>query len=273
MLLIQLHPHRVHTQQERALLLRRGADFTARDQLLLALPSEETPPPQPACWAIAFSPGPAASPWLAVAGWSGAVHIYATAAAPSGSQQQQQQQPPRTPVLSIPPPAAPAAASPPQEGNLVAGLAWRGGGGNAVQLELLVLRYSGHFARHVVRPPPRWVGGRERGTEGGGAGRYCRFIQRACHAPTFTSSCLSTTHQRNHDPPPPPKPKNSAPETLVVVGSWKTMNLRAWHRPACTAMAYERASDRLVVAGGSLRDGQCASQSVVVVAGWVGAVF
>lgn len=35
------------------------------------------------------------------------------------------------------------------------------------------------------------------------------------------------------------------------------MDLRAWHRPACTAMAYERAADRLVVAGGSLRDGPC----------------
>lgn len=94
---------------------------------------------------------------MAVAGWSGAVHIYATDAAP-GSQPQQQHQQPRAPVLSIPPPTgpAPAAAYPPQEGNLVAGLAWRGGGGgSAVQLELLVLRYSGHFARHVLRPPPR----------------------------------------------------------------------------------------------------------------------
>ncbi len=39
-------------------------------------------------------------------------------------------------------------------------------------------------------------------------------------------------------------------------GTWKALDLRAWHGPACTAMAYERASDRLVVAGGSPRNGE-----------------
>lgn len=140
--------------QERALLLRHGPDFSAARQVLLALPTEENPLPQPACWTVAFSPGPA-SAWLAVAGWSGAVHIYATA--PS-DHAQQQQPPSRAPVLSIPPPTVPAKAYPPQEANLVTGLAWRGVGGGQQQLELLVLRYAGHLARHVLRPPPRYGG-------------------------------------------------------------------------------------------------------------------
>ena len=81
----------------------------------------------------------------------------------------------------------------------------------------------------------------------------------------MTFACLSTTDQRTHDPPK--NTKNSAPEALVVVGSWRAMDLRAWHRPACTAMAYERASDRLVVAGGSLRDGQFVSRWLLSLAG------
>lgn len=229
-------PHPTDSKQERALLLRHGPDFPASRQVLLTLPPEETPPPQPACWTVAFSPGPLAA-WVAVAGWSGAVHVFSTE--PPSSSTTTTTTTPRTPVLSIPPPTGAGGAHfPPQEANLVTGLAWRGGnggGGGGAQLELLVLRYAGHLARHVVRPPPRWVG--LSGSD-------------VVWAMMAWMGGPSTDHQFT-----PETNNTSAPETLVVAGTWKPLDLRSWHGACCTAMAYERASDRLVVAGGSLRNG------------------
>lgn len=58
----------------------------------------------------------------------------------------------------------------------------------------------------------------------------------------------------------------NAPESLELVGgkqpSSSSMDLQAWHRGGCSALAYDPASNRVVVAGGSLRTEQASILTV-----------
>ena len=182
--------------QERALLLRRGPEYSQASQVHLRLGKDE-PLFQPGCWTVAFSPSTATegAKWVAVGGWSGAVYIFPTSPPPAPPTPSQTATDIHTqaPINAIPPPfPAPwhPMTMPPGELFLLAGLAWRGND------ELLTLRYSGFFSRHRV-----W------GAPGGGGGKMIHAL----------------------------------------------MDLRSWHRGGCSAMAYDKTSERVVISGGSLR--------------------
>ncbi|GAB5031513.1 deubiquitinating enzyme [Nannochloropsis oceanica] len=142
-------PPSIVVAQERALVLRRGPDYSRASQVQLKLPAEE-PLFLPGCWVVAFAPsikkekGKATDGRVAVAGWSGAIHVFSTTMAVAGAATASSF---LSPALTIPALHKDTHQMPPEEEGLVADLSWRG------STDLLILRYSGSFQRLTLRPP------------------------------------------------------------------------------------------------------------------------
>lgn len=143
-------PLLVAIAQGHALLLRRGPDYARENQVLLQLPPEE-PLFQPGNWSLAFTPqlGRGEPDWVAVAGWSGVVHIF-PCQPPVGIPGSKGLAPcVLPPALSIPPPPLATPTQLPAEHGLVAGMAWRS------ETRLMILRYTGLLQCFNLRALPR----------------------------------------------------------------------------------------------------------------------